>query len=40
MKTKLLKALWFLLRNAPAIVEAIKAARERHPESAKEKVVG
>lgn len=31
MKAKLLKALWALIRNAPAIIEAVKASRERHP---------
>jgi len=30
MKLKLLKALWFVVRNAPAIVEVVKKARERH----------
>jgi hypothetical protein len=40
MKGKLLKALWWLVRNAPAIVEAVKSARDRHPREHKEKIVG
>lgn len=38
MKIKLLQALWWVIKNAPAIVETIKAARDRHPESSKEAV--
>lgn len=32
MWIKALKALWFVVKYAPAVVEAVQKARERHPE--------
>jgi len=32
------KALFWVVQNAPAIVEAVKKARERHPDQHKEEV--
>jgi len=37
---KIFKAVILVVKYAPAIVEAVKAARERHPESAKEELKG
>jgi hypothetical protein len=33
VKFKLLKALVWIVRNAPAIIEVVKQARKRHPET-------
>lgn len=40
MKFKLLNAVWWLVRNAPVIVEVVREARNRHPRSHVEKIVG
>ena len=35
---KILKGVWFIVKNAPAVVEVVKKARGRHKSEHKEEV--